>query len=149
MIYLVTLIAIILDQVSKFLVLQNLTPGEQISVFPCFNLYLVFNKGVSFSILAGDSPYMPWILSACAIVICLCIVRWMMKETDKVLLFGLALILGGAIANVIDRLRFGSVVDFLDFYIGTYHWPAFNIADSCICIGAALVLYHSLRKDKK
>ena len=83
---------------------------------------------------------MPWILSLFALFICTCLVIWMRHEKDKWSRIGFALILGGAIGNVIDRLRFGGVVDFLDFYIGDYHWPAFNIADSAICIGVFLIL---------
>ena len=122
--------------------------GDVISLAPFFNLVLTFNKGVSFSFLTSDSPLMPWILSGFALFICLGICFWLRSEKDRLTRIGLALILGGAVGNVIDRIRLGAVVDFLDFYIGQYHWPAFNIADSAICIGVALILIRSFWRGK-
>ena len=140
MIYLISLFVILLDQLSKGIILHYFSFGKVLEVFPCFNLLLTYNKGVSFSFLTSDSPYMPWILSAFALIICAFIVIWMRQEKDKFTRIGFALVLGGAIGNVIDRMRLGAVVDFLDFYIGAYHWPAFNVADSAICIGVFLIL---------
>lgn len=140
MIYLISLFVILLDQLSKGIILHYFSTDKVLEVFPCFNLLLAYNKGVSFSFLTSDSPYMPWILSAFSLVICALIVGWMRQEKDKYTRIGFALILGGAIGNVIDRVRLGAVVDFLDFYIGSYHWPAFNVADSAICIGVFLIL---------
>lgn len=140
MIYLISLFVILLDQLTKGIILHYFAFGEVLTVFPCFNLLLTYNKGVSFSFLTSDSPYMPWILSAFALIICAFIVAWMRQEKDKFTRIGFALVLGGAVGNVIDRVRLGAVVDFLDFYIGAYHWPAFNIADSAICIGVFLIL---------
>ena len=77
------------------------------------------------------------------------LIYWIQKEKNRGARLGLALILGGAIGNVIDRIRFGAVVDFLDFYVGEYHWPAFNIADSAICIGVAILLIASFKKGEK
>lgn len=140
MIYLISLFVILLDQLSKGIILHYFSFGKVLEVFPCFNLLLTYNKGVSFSFLTSDSPYMPWVLSVFALIICVFIVIWMRQEKDKFTRIGFALVLGGAIGNVIDRMRLGAVVDFLDFYIGSYHWPAFNIADSAICIGVFLIL---------
>ena len=123
MIYLISLFVILLDQLSKGIILHYFSTGKVLEVFPCFNLLLTYNKGVSFSFLTSDSPYMPWILSAFALIICAFIVAWMRQEKDRW-----------------TRIGLGAVVDFLDFYIGTYHWPAFNIADSAICIGVFLIL---------
>ena len=149
MIYVLSLGVIALDQLTKWWALIGLPKWEAVSVFPCFNLYLTFNKGVSFSFLSNNHPVTPWILSGLAIAVCIMIVGWMRREKSRLVLTGLALILGGAIANVIDRIRFGAVVDFLDFYIGRYHWPAFNIADSAICLGVMLIFIHWMKESKR
>jgi len=149
MIYLLSVFIVLLDQVSKICVLGHILEHETISVFPCFNLLLTFNKGVSFSLLSSDSPYAPIGLSIFALVVSALLIYWIQKEKNILARWGLALILGGAVGNVIDRIRFGAVVDFLDFYIGDYHWPAFNIADSAICIGVAILLLSSFKKGEK
>lgn len=148
MIYLLSLGVILADQITKMLIEAALIPQEVIPVFPGFNLFLTYNKGVSFSFLSSDHIWMPWVLSGVALIICLFVVRWMRVEKSRFILTGLALILGGAIGNVIDRIRFGAVVDFLDVYVGSYHWPAFNVADSAICIGVGLILLDYLKKGK-
>ena len=149
MIYIIPIVIILLDQLTKILVLNNIAEHSVVAVMPYFNLLLTFNKGVSFSLLTSDSGYAPYLLSAFAVGISICLLYWLKKEKDKLSRVGLALILGGAIGNVIDRIRFGGVVDFLDFYIGDYHWPAFNVADSAICIGVALILIRSVFGGKK
>ena len=149
MIYLLSVLVILLDQVSKMGVLGHVLEHEVVPVLPCFNLLLTFNKGVSFSLLSSDSPYAPLLLSAFALGVAGLLVYWIQKEKNTLTRWGLALILGGAVGNVIDRIRFGAVVDFLDFYWGDYHWPAFNIADSAICIGVAILLFSSFKKGEK
>lgn len=148
MIYFLSLCVIILDQLSKLWVLKTLPVWEAVPVFPFFNLYLTYNKGISFSFLTSNHPIMPWILSCLAILICSMIVFWINREKNKTVLIGLALVLGGAIGNVIDRIRLGAVVDFLDFYIGQYHWPAFNIADSAICLGVVFIFINCFKESK-
>jgi signal peptidase II len=86
----------------------------------------------------------PWILSAVALIIALGLAFWLTRVTHLLTALGVGLVIGGALGNVIDRLRFGAVFDFLDFYVGTYHWPAFNVADSCITIGVVLLLWDGL-----
>jgi len=149
MIYLLSVLVILLDQVSKMGVLEHVLEHEVVPVLPCFNLLLTFNKGVSFSLLSSDSPYAPLLLSAFALGVAGLLVYWIQKEKNTLTRWGLALILGGAVGNVIDRIRFGGVVDFLDFYWGNYHWPAFNIADSAICIGVVILLFSSFKKGEK
>ena len=149
MIYLLSVLVILLDQVSKMGVLGYVLEHEMIPVFPCFNLLLTFNKGVSFSLLSSDSPYAPVALSVFALGVSALLIYWIQKEKNTLARWGLALILGGAVGNVIDRIRFGAVVDFLDFYLGDYHWPAFNIADSAICIGVVILLFSSFKKGEK
>ena len=133
------------DQLSKQAVLNFFaTRAEDLKITDFFNLVLRFNRGISFSLFHRNGPLTPWILSLVALAVCAVIVRWMMQEKDRKnpLFFGL--ILGGALGNVVDRLRFGAVVDFLDFHIGQYAWPAFNIADSAICIGAFCLLFYNI-----
>ena len=149
MIYLVSFIVFLLDFGSKFLALKTLIPHNPVPIFPCFNLYLTFNRGVSFSMFSAQSTMGVWMLIALTGTVSAFICYYFIqKEKESLIRTGAALVLGGAIGNLIDRIRFGSVVDFLDFYLGSYHWPAFNIADSAICIGAALILFQYIRRKK-
>ena len=149
MIYLISLIVFLLDFASKFWVTKALIPHDPVPVFPCFNLYLTFNRGVSFSMFSAQSAMGVWALIGLTAGISVFVIYFIQKETEILSRIGLAMVLGGAIGNLIDRIRFGSVVDFLDFYWGKYHWPAFNVADSAICIGATLILFQYMRKGKK
>jgi signal peptidase II len=133
---------LVADQVSKVLALAGLGDGAAIAVTPFFNLVLVWNRGVSFGMLAGADR--PWVLVALAAVIATLLVYWLRREERLWSRRALWLVLAGAVGNVIDRLRFGAVVDFLDFHVGGYHWPAFNVADSAICIGAGLLVLDGL-----
>lgn len=134
----------LLDQASKWLVLASLAPYEPIAVAPFFNLVLVWNRGVSFGMFAEAGSYGPWLLTALAAGIGALLVVWLLRERRPVTRLALWLVLAGAVGNVVDRVRFGAVVDFLDFHVLGYHWPAFNVADSAIVIGALLVLLDSL-----
>ncbi|MGN0905043.1 MAG: signal peptidase II [Alphaproteobacteria bacterium] len=135
------LVVILLDQITKTAAVVYFTahPGT-IRVTPFFNLVLAWNKGVSFSMLHTDNALMPWVLVGVSLLISAVIVHWMFMEKDPKTINGFGLILGGALGNVIDRLHYRAVVDFLDFHVGGWHWPAFNVADSAICIGAAIIL---------
>ncbi len=148
MIYFVALAVLILDQISKNLILNEMVIPKTIEVLPFFNLILAYNTGVSFSMFSNNNPY---ILSVFALTICAGLMWWMKSEQDKITRIGLALIIGGAVSNVIDRFLYGAVVDFLDFYIGSYHWPTFNVADSAICIGAFLICIRGIfmKREKK
>ena len=148
MLYLVPIIVLILDWLSKDFALTSLVPQQPFVVCPCFNLYLTFNRGISFSMLRADSPTGVWLLIGIACAICAFILYTFRKEQDKWMRFALMLVLGGALGNVWDRLRYGVVIDFLDFHWGDYHWPAFNIADSAICIGVAIMLWQTLRRKR-
>lgn len=148
MVYLVILSVLIFDQLTKNIILNEMVTPKIIEVTPFFNLILAFNTGVSFSMFSGNNPY---VLSAIALSVCALIAWWLTKEQDKITRIGFAMIIGGALSNVLDRFMYGAVVDFLDFYIGSYHWPAFNIADTAICIGAGLIVLRSflLKKEEK
>ena len=109
-----------------------------------FNLVKAWNTGVSFSMFDNHGSYGVIALSVVALLIVGFLVHWLYSETNKFLQVSLGFIIGGAIGNVIDRIKFGAVFDFLDFHINGQHWPAFNIADSFICIGATLIIIHGI-----
>lgn len=149
MIYFISLFAFLLDFLTKFLIVSHLELGQSIPVFSGFNLFLVMNKGISFSFLTAHSHGGVWGLIIMATLICLGIIYFIQHEKDPTSKMALALILGGALGNILDRIRYGAVIDFLDFYIGSYHWPAFNLADSFICIGVCFLLIKMFIKEKK
>jgi signal peptidase II len=134
-----------LDQVTKQLALSAFQPGEVQQVIDgVFNLTLSFNRGAAFGLWSGLESGWREIVLASTILLALGVVGFLLTRPyyqSKVTQIALAAILGGAIGNVIDRFIYGAVVDFLDFYLGSYHWPAFNIADSAICIGVGLLLF--------
>ncbi len=146
-----SLLILILDVVSKMLVLGRFAHGERLEVTGFFNLVLVFNKGAAFSFLAGAPGWQTPLFAGFAVVASLVISYLLLKNASKKMFCsGLALILGGAIGNLIDRLRYGHVVDFLDLHAFGWHWPAFNVADSAITVGAAiLILEGFLPREKR
>lgn len=141
---------IVLDQALKTLILTKvMDPPRVIEVLPVFNLVLVWNRGVSFGMLHMDSPWAPWILAGLALGVSALLVGWLFRQQVAALSYGIGLILGGALGNALDRLVHGAVVDFLDAHWGDYHWPAFNLADSAITLGAGLLILDSLfHRDK-
>jgi len=138
---------IFLDQSSKLWISSHFVYGEIMGVTAFFNLVLAHNSGAAFSFLNDAGGWQRWMFSAIAIVAAVWIVR-LLRQHAKQTLFcvALTLVLGGALGNLIDRVAYGYVVDFLDFYWGNQHFPAFNIADSAISVGAALLLLDSFRK---
>jgi signal peptidase II len=134
------------DQLSKWWLLNNImVPPRVVPVTPFLNYVLVWNKGVTFGLLNQfDHRLMAYVLIAVALIILFLLGRWLTRTTSMVVALGLGSIMGGAVGNVIDRLRFGGVVDFLDFYYRDYHWFAFNIADAAIVTGVGLLLLDSL-----
>ncbi|MFL2782572.1 MAG: signal peptidase II [Rhodospirillales bacterium] len=144
------LIIIFLDQVSKWWVVNYIMqPIKILSITPFFNIVLTWNSGISFGIFSNQGGFSVIILSTLAILIVFFLAVWLVKAENRKLIIGLIFIIGGAIGNIIDRVYHGAVIDFLDFHINNYHWPAFNLADSCIFIGAALIILDSLFPDKK
>jgi signal peptidase II len=139
------LVVIALDQASKWWVLLDvMTPPRVIPVTGFFNLVLVWNRGVSFGVMNNGGDWNAWILSAIALVIAGSLIWWTRTALGWVQKAALGLIIGGALGNVIDRMIHGAVVDFLDFSISGYHWPAFNVADASITLGAALLIADTL-----
>jgi signal peptidase II len=134
-------VVVLLDQVTKWAVLENFVYGERREITGFFNLVLVYNKGAAFSMFASADGWQTPLLILFAIVAAAIVSYLIVRNRQKrVLCLGLALILGGALGNLIDRLRFGHVVDFLDFHAMGWHWPAFNVADSGITVGALLLI---------
>ena len=143
--YLIAVPVILFDQITKWWILASIMqPPRTIPLTAFFNLVLAWNNGISFGLFNNNSDSNALILSILAIFIIICLHFWLNKAETKKIAIGLGLIIGGAIGNVIDRLVHGAVVDFLDFYFNTYHWPAFNVADSCITIGAIILIFDSL-----
>ena len=138
--------AFALDQSTKALALgsPDLTGG--VEVLPVFNLVLVRNYGVSFGILSGIAPWWVLILLGLAIVAVLAV--WLWQSQSRLASMALGLVIGGALGNVTDRLRFQAVTDFFDFHLAAYHWPAFNLADVAIVCGVGLLLLDSFRSGK-
>ena len=135
---------IVADFLTKAWVLSAFQPHESIAVLPFFNLVLVFNAGAAFSFLAGAGGWQKWFFVVLALAISAWIIVMLRRHAeDRLQSFALALVLGGALGNVVDRLRFGAVVDFLDFHVAGWHWPAFNVADSAITVGVLLLVLHS------
>jgi len=137
-------IVIVADFLSKAWVLATFAPRESVEVLPFFNLVLVFNAGAAFSFLAGAGGWQKWFFVVLALAISAWIVVMLRRHPgDRLQSAALALVMGGALGNVIDRLRFGAVVDFLDFHVAGWHWPAFNVADSAITVGVLLLVWHA------
>ncbi len=151
--FIVIATVVFLDQLTKAWVLTSFQLYESKEVIPgLFNLVYVTNSGAAFSILADVNSIWThyFFLGVGAVaVVGLTVARFRMRKENRMYGVALALICGGAVGNLIDRLRFGSVVDFLDFYLNGYHWPAFNIADSAICIGAGIFLIVNIFEVRK
>lgn len=146
----VAAVIVVLDQLTKLWVLALFAPGERLAVTGFFNLVLVYNRGAAFSFLSNapgwQTPFFIAVAIVASIVVSVLLARMQGSVWFRA---GLAAVLGGAIGNVIDRFRYGQVVDFLDFHAFGWHWPAFNVADSAITIGAALLILDSFRHGEK
>ncbi len=142
-----SVVVVLIDQVTKLWVGHGFGYGESKAVTDFFNLVLVYNSGAAFSFLSDAGGWQRWLLSAVAVAASVWII-WLLSRHAHQRLFScaLALILGGALGNLVDRVMYGYVVDFLDFYWGAHHFPAFNVADSAVSCGAALLLWDGLTK---
>jgi len=143
----VALVVVLLDQLSKITMTRILEYGQSELINAYFNLVMVYNQGAAFSFLADSGGWQRWFFSALALGVSVMIV-WMLNRnsTERLFCWSLSLILGGAVGNLIDRLLYGHVIDFLDVHVGGWHWPAFNVADSAITVGAALFVLDELRR---
>lgn len=138
-------VVVALDQLTKYVAVAQLTGQPPVEVTSFFNLLLVYNRGAAFSFLAGAGGWQRELFTGIALVASAWII-WLLHRHPQQTLFSLALalVLGGAIGNVIDRVMIGAVVDFLDFHAFGWHWPAFNVADSAITCGAALLVWDGI-----
>ncbi|MDQ7074524.1 MAG: signal peptidase II [Gammaproteobacteria bacterium] len=145
-----TLLLILLDQVTKIWADSALQLYRPVEITPFFNLMLAYNPGAAFSFLSDAGGWQRWFFSLLSMVVSVVLIVWLtrLKENEKWMAASLSLILAGAIGNLIDRLAYGHVIDFLDLYYKSHHWPAFNIADSVICIGAVIMIALTLREGK-
>jgi len=148
---LLSLAVVVLDQVSKQMIVASFMLYESLEILPVFNLILVYNEGAAFSFLSDQPGWQRWFLAGVATVVTLVMIVWLrgLKQHERLTAMALGLIIGGAVGNLIDRVLFGHVIDFLDFHFGQYHWPAFNVADSAISIGVAIMLYEILFDGNK
>jgi len=141
-----SVLVIVLDQATKFLAETFLTMHEPVPVLPSFNLMLTYNTGAAFSFLAGAGGWQRWFFLSLGTAVSIGLIVWLqrLKPGEKWLAAALALILGGAVGNLIDRAWLGQVIDFIQLYYDRWYWPAFNIADSAITVGAVLLVLESL-----
>ncbi len=134
-------IVFLLDQASKLWIMNTVGPGQMQHITSFFNLVHVYNAGVSFGFLKAYTDYHYYILLGVISTVLLIIFLWWWRAKSKTTSFACALIIGGALGNIVDRIRLRAVFDFLDFHAFGYHWPAFNIADSAIVIGVCLLVF--------
>lgn len=146
-----SLFVLILDQASKQLAEASLQLSERIPLLPFFNLTLAYNEGAAFSFLSDEGGWQRWLFSGLALLVTLVLVVWMkrLRSDERLLAIALALIIGGALGNLVDRMLWGHVIDFLDLYYRQWHWPAFNLADSAIVLGVSLFILDTLRQGRK
>lgn len=148
----VALMVLLADQVSKYWVLEHLLGAyTHIEVTSFFNIVNAWNTGVSFSMFTASSIWGMLFLVVMASVIVIFLLWWLYFEKVLFNQLALGMIIGGAVGNIVDRVRLGAVFDFLDVYYGSYHWPAFNVADSFICVGACMMIGYTIfeKKEKK
>lgn len=145
-----TIVVIICDQITKALASAYITPGLAVPVLPSLDLVLAHNTGAAFSMFADAGGWQRWLFTAFTMVISSILLIWMWRlpKDQHWLACALALVLGGALGNLWDRVMLGYVIDFIDVYYGHLHWPAFNVADSAICLGAAMLLVDACRPQR-
>ncbi len=142
----ITLIVIVLDQITKLWAVDSLVLGQPVAVMPNLNWTLAYNYGAAFSFLADMGGWQRWFFTGLAAVVTVILVWWLKNLPNQLNIetWGINLVLGGAIGNVIDRVLEGRVTDFIDFYIGSWHYATFNVADIAIFIGAGLLILSEL-----
>ncbi|MGI9228391.1 MAG: signal peptidase II [Gammaproteobacteria bacterium] len=144
---LLSALVVAVDQLSKFLAVRQLDFGEPYHLLPGFNLTLVHNTGAAFSFLQDAGGWQRYFFIVLAVIVSLAVIVWLLRlpRQQHWPALALALILGGALGNLWDRLQLGYVIDFLDVYYGRWHWPVFNVADSAITLGAVLLIINEFR----
>ena len=143
-------LVIVLDQLSKWVVLDHISFGETIYVAPFWNWVLAYNSGAAFSFLADQAGWQRWFFAVLALGVSGWIALMLRQHPEqKMLSLALSLVMGGALGNVIDRVRFGAVVDFIQWHAAGFYWPAFNVADSAITVGAILLVIEQLTASRR
>ena len=144
-----SLLIVILDQATKWLAEGLLLPFQPVPLMPLLNFTLMYNEGAAFSFLANAGGWQRWLFAGFALIMTLALTLWLLRldKGERATAAALSLVIGGAIGNLIDRVQTGRVVDFIDFYVGTWHWPAFNVADSAISLGIVFLLVTSFRSE--
>ena len=142
----ISIVVILLDQVTKYFANTGLVYAEAVPVIPSFNLTLLYNRGAAFSFLSDAGGWQRWFFVAVSLGASVFLIAWLRKLNSQQWLLGaaLALVLGGAVGNLIDRLWLGYVIDFIQLYYRSFYWPAFNVADSAISVGAVLLIWDAL-----
>ena len=143
------LAVVVLDQSTKLAAVALLDPPSSVELIPILDLVLAYNTGAAFSFLSTAGGWQRWLFIGLALAICAFILHWLrdLPRRARLLPLALSLVLGGAVGNVIDRVRIGAVVDFIDFHVGAWHWPAFNVADTAIFVGAAMLVLSMFRRE--
>ena len=145
----IALITLLLDQVTKIAVIGSFQLGESLPMTSFFNMVRVHNPGAAFSFLASSGGWQRWFFTLLGIAAAIFMIWYLRRhQNDTLLSLAISFILGGAVGNVIDRLVYGAVVDFIDIYYGQWHWPAFNLADSAIVLGAVLIIWGEIRPKR-
>lgn len=146
----IAVLIIAADQSTKLGAVAALwDPPRAVEVFGFFDLVPVENRGVSFGLLQGSGDLGRWLITALSLAVSFGLGIWLRRQTGRLPALGIALIIGGALGNVVDRVRQGWVIDFIDLHAGTWHWPAFNIADAAITIGVVILLVDGLLHPAK
>jgi len=145
------MVVLLVDQCTKLLADAMLVLHQQVAVIPYLALFKAYNPGAAFSFLSDASGWQRWFFVVLAMIVITVLLVWLrrLSATETATSLALALILGGAAGNLIDRLVYGYVIDFIDVYVGSWHWPAFNIADMAISVGAFLLLLDAFRGNKQ
>ncbi len=147
---LLSLVLIGIDQVTKYIVRTNLFEFQVKEFLPSWNWVLVYNEGAAFSFLGSQNGWQKIMFGAIALLVAVALIYFLLQKNYQLIAgFGFSLILAGAVGNLVDRLLAGKVTDFIDWYVGTHHWPAFNFADSCISVGVALLIIESIFFSKQ
>lgn len=142
----ISVLVILLDQITKYFANTGLVYAEAVPVVPSFNLTLLYNRGAAFSFLSDAAGWQRWFFVAISLGASVLLIVWLrkLKPQQWVLAVALSLVLGGAVGNLIDRLWLGYVIDFIQLYYKGFYWPAFNVADSAISVGAVLLIWDAL-----
>jgi len=146
-----SLLVVVLDQLSKFWIMASFQDYEVLRIWPVFNLTLVYNTGAAFSFLSDAGGWQRWFFVVIGVVVSAAMVIWLarLQERERLTGYGLALVVGGAVGNLIDRIWLGKVVDFLQWHWQDWYWPSFNVADSAITLGVVLLLIDGLLAGRR